>query len=149
MLPGCDSTGVIHARLQNIRAAGRRRALLWVDLVDSLLVCDGRVLIWSNDSVFVETVSDSLTLRHFAVVECAASPGIQVWADVVVADIDGLSPSWCEDMAQLRMRNELIAPILVTARWPNIARLHAWRSACGVRSSRPTTRASSNRDTGQ
>jgi DNA-binding response OmpR family regulator len=93
----------------------------------------GRALIWSGAPVFVDTVANYLSRWDFDVRECESLPSVGSSADLVVADLDGLPVTWCQQLSQLRVQNRSAALILVSAQWPDFARLHAWRPCAYVR----------------
>jgi DNA-binding response OmpR family regulator len=86
-------------------------------------VTAARVVILSSDSYFFRSVNDYLGRHGFEIVDRPP-------ANVIVADVDSLSSSLRKQVTQLRRFDESVALILVTARWPNLSRLHAWRP-CG------------------
>ena len=88
------------------------------------------MLILSGDSIFLRMVSDYLARQDFEIVECSLVSSAVPTAEVIIADVDGLSSSLWRQVTELRRLDESVALILVTARWPSLSRMHAWRP-CG------------------
>jgi len=89
-----------------------------------------RVLILSGDSIFLRMVSDYLARQDFEIVEYPPVSSAVPTAEIIIADVDGLSSSLWRRVTELRRLDASIALILATARWPSLSRMHAWRP-CG------------------
>jgi DNA-binding response OmpR family regulator len=89
-----------------------------------------RVLILSRDSIFLRMVSDYLARQDFEIVEYSLVASAGPTAEVIIADVDGLSSNMWQRVTELRRLDPSVALILATSRWPSLSRMHAWRP-CG------------------
>lgn len=94
------------------------------------LVSTARVLILTSDSIFYRMVSDHLAPQDFEIVEWPPFSSARPTAELIIADVDGLSSSLWREVTELRRLDESVALILATARSPSLSRMHAWRP-CG------------------
>lgn len=90
----------------------------------------GRVLILSADPFFLDLVADCLAGTDLEIIGCPPFAAECPAMDIVIADVDGLPSRLDRQLKQLRRHDDSIALTLVTARWPNLSRLHALRP-CG------------------
>jgi DNA-binding response OmpR family regulator len=88
------------------------------------------VLILSGDSIFLRMVSDYLARQDFEIVEFPPVSAARPTAEVIIADVDGLSSSLWRRVTELRRLDASVALILATTSWPSLSRMHAWRP-CG------------------
>jgi len=93
-------------------------------------VSAGRVLILSADPFFLALVTACLAGTDFEIIGCPPFTAECPSMDIIVADVDSLPSSLDSRLSQLRRLDASIGLTLVTARWPNLSRLHALRP-CG------------------
>ena len=88
------------------------------------------MLILTGYSIFLRMISDYLARQDFEIVECSLVSSAVPTAELIIAELDGLSPSLWRRATELRRLDASIALILATARCPSLSRMHAWRP-CG------------------
>jgi len=84
-----------------------------------------RVLLWSGDRAFRTTLRYALMARAFDVVPGSGQLFPASQPDVVILDIDTLPPVWRTSVRMMRRRDQFMGLIVVSADWPDFARLRA------------------------